>query len=285
VGAVTTGSGNLAAGSYQQSADAALVGVDAGNYTTAPTTVANYVVTPKAITATVTAANKVYDGTTTATMTANSAGIEVGDQVTVQGVVGTFASKNVVRDGTGNAIAQAVTVSGTGVGLAGADGANYTLTNATNITATTAIITPVTLTGTIAAVTTTYGTNAATGAVSLGGVIAGDTVNASAAALVGGTLSSSGNPVEVLRASIVAFVPVTPDPGRVGVAGTSGGSRVSFGGGTGTGAATGVNDEPLDPEMTEQCSVLSPEKCECESTPLSGVEMCFAPTRSVSLKD
>jgi hypothetical protein len=193
VGAVTTGSGNLAAGSYQQSADAALVGVDAGNYTTAPTTVANYVVTPKAITATVTAANKVYDGTTTATMTANSAGIEVGDQVTVQGVVGTFASKNVVRDGTGNAIAQAVTVSGTGVGLAGADGANYTLTNATNITATTAIITPVTLTGTIAAVTTTYGTNAATGAVSLGGVIAGDTVNASAAALVGGTLSSSGN--------------------------------------------------------------------------------------------
>ena len=92
------------------------------------------------------------------------------------------------------------------------------------------------------------------------------------------------NPVEVLRASIVAFVPGTVDPGRVGGGGALG-SRVIFDGGSGTGAATGVNDEPLDPEMAEQCSVLSPEKCECESTQLAGVEMRFAPTRSVSLKD
>jgi hypothetical protein len=46
-----------------------------------------------------------------------------------------------------------------------------------------------------------------------------------------------------------------------------------------------VSDEPINPELVEQCSVLNPEKCECEDTKIPGVELCFAPTRLVSLKD
>jgi hypothetical protein len=91
------------------------------------------------------------------------------------------------------------------------------------------------------------------------------------------------NPVEVLRASIVAFVPGKVSPEPIG-GGSTQGSRVSFGGGPGTGAATGVNDDPVDP-VVAQCSVLNPEKCECVETPQPGVELCFVPVQRVSLKD
>jgi filamentous hemagglutinin family protein len=408
VGAVTTGSGNLAAGSYLQTAAAALEGADAGNYTTSATAAANYVVTPRVINASVTAADKVYDGSVAATLVATSADILLGDVVNVTGLTGSFASRNVVRDGTGNVLAQAVTVSGSAAALGGADGANYVLGNAASVPATTARITPrelsvsgitasdkvydgnttavisvanavlanvvaadsvsvsaqnaqgnfadkdvargaagqvlakavqvsglqlqgadagnynlqangvsaqasitprpVSLSGNSAVDKVADGTTTAQViAGTLNGLVAGESLNVNAQgefedALVGtnkavnarfalenGALGLASNyqlsnPVEVLRASIVAFVPGTVDPGRVGGGGSSG-NRVSFGGGSGTGAATGVNDEPVDPELVEQCSVLSPEKCECESTQLPGVEMCFAPTRSVSLKD
>jgi hypothetical protein len=408
VSAVTTGSGNLAAGSYQQSADAALVGVDAGNYTTSGTSAGNYVVTPRVINASVTAADKVYDGNVAATLVATSADILAGDVVNVTGLTGSFASRNVARDGAGNVLAQAVTVSGSGAALGGADGANYVLGNAASVPATTARITPrdlsvsgitasdkvydgnttavvsaanavlsnavagdsvavstqnaqgnfadkdvargsagqvlaktvlvsglqlqgteagnynlqtsgvsaqasitprpVTLSGNSAADKVADGTTTAqVTAGSLSGLVAGESLNVNAQgefedALVGtnkvvnarfalqnGALGLASNyqlsnPVEVLRASIVAFVPGTVDPGRVGGGGTSG-SRVSFGGGSGAAAATGVNDEPLDPEMVEQCSVLSPEKCECVDTHLPGLELCFVAIRRVSLKD
>jgi hypothetical protein len=59
--------------------------------------------------------------------------------------------------------------------------------------------------------------------------------------------------------------------------------RVSFAGGSG--AATGVRNQSTNTQLVEQCSVLNPEKCECEDTKIPGVELCFAPTRLVSLKD
>src|SRR5437879_4855637 len=115
-----------------------LSGAQAGDYTLAqPTTTAN--ITPAALTVTgITASNKVYDGTTKATLNAASAalaGVIAGDVVTLStaAATGAFASKDV-----GNAIT--VTVSGLTIG--GAQAGDYTLTQPT----TTANITPATLT-------------------------------------------------------------------------------------------------------------------------------------------
>jgi hypothetical protein len=409
VNAAFSSSNRLRAGTYQQTVDAALSGAAAGNYTAAPTTVANYVVTPKVINASVTAADKVYDGNTTATLRATSADILAGDTVNVTGLTGNFASRNVARDGAGNVVAQAVTVTGSAAGLGGADGANYVLGNAASVPATSARITPreLTVSGVTAADKVYDGNTAAVVSVanaalanvvagdnvgvnsqnaqgnfadknvarnaagqvlakavrvsglqlqgtdagnyslsndasasaqasitprtvslsgntaldkvvdgtttaqvragSLSGLVAGESLNVNAQgefedallgnnklvnarfALQDGASGLAGNyqlsnPVEVLRASILAFVPGSVDPGRAGSGATSG-SRISFAGGSGTGAATGVSDEPINPELVEQCSVLNPEKCECEDTKIAGVEMCYAPTPLASLKN
>jgi filamentous hemagglutinin family protein len=407
VGAVYSSSNRLRAGTYQQTADGVLGGADAGNYTTSATAAANYVVTPRVINASVTAADKLYDGNVAATLVATSADILLGDVVNVTGLTGSFASRNVARDGTGNVLAQAVTVSGSAAALGGADGANYVLGNAASVPATTARITPrelsvsgitasdkvydgnttavvsavsavlrnavagdsvavsthnaqgnfadkdvargaagqvlakavqvsglqlqgsdagnyslqtsgvsaqasitprpVSLSGNSAVDKVADGTTTAQViAGTLNGLVAGESLNVNAQgefedALVGtnkavnarfalenGALGLASNyqlsnPVEVLRASIVAFVPGKVSPESIG-GGSISGNRVSFGGGAGTGAATGVNDEPLDPVMA-QCSVLNPEKCMCVETPLPSVELCFVPGQRVSLKD
>jgi len=112
-----------------------LAGLDAGNYTanTTATTTAN--VTPASLglslTAGITAADKVYDGTTAATITGRSLlGVIGGDDVSLIGGTATFDTKNV---GT------AKTVTATGLTLVGPDAGNYTA-NATATTA--ATITP-----------------------------------------------------------------------------------------------------------------------------------------------
>ena len=94
----------------------------ASNYTF---TGGNFVatITPAPITgvAGVTADNKVYDGSTTASLQTSGAtltGLLGGDQVSVSGLTGSFADRNV---GTGK------TVSITGVTLNGADAGNYSL--------------------------------------------------------------------------------------------------------------------------------------------------------------
>ena len=109
-------------------------GADAGNYilgSKVATTTAN--ITPKALSlAGLTATDKVYDGTTNATVAFTSFTGLVGlDDVQVANT-GTFSDKNV---GTG----KTVTVSG--LALSGADAGNYQLSSAT----TTASITPKTL--------------------------------------------------------------------------------------------------------------------------------------------
>ncbi len=100
-------------------------GADAGNYTVgaAPNTTAD--ITAKALTATGTAANKIYDGNTSASVTISLGGVVGGDTVTGS-ATGTFDNKNV---GTG----KTVTI-GT-VSLAGADAGNYTVGAAPNTTA------------------------------------------------------------------------------------------------------------------------------------------------------
>ncbi len=120
-----------------------LTGTDAGNYLlTTPAATAS--ITPAVLTVTgITASDKVYDGSTDATLVINSpalVGVVSGEDVTLNstGVTGAFATKDV---GTG----LPVTVSG--LSLGGADMGNYTLTAPTptaNITAATLTVTGIT---------------------------------------------------------------------------------------------------------------------------------------------
>ena len=109
-----------------------LSGADAGNYTLNDNATTTASITPKAISGTIAANDKVYDGTTTATTSGTLLGVIAGDTVAFD-TRGSFADKNV-------GVGKTVTVSGS---LSGADAGNYTLTD--NATAT-ATITPATLT-------------------------------------------------------------------------------------------------------------------------------------------
>lgn len=137
---------------------------------TVNTTDALLTVNRRPVTGAFTAANKVYDGTTAATITGRSlvSGVIPGDDVSLTGGSATFGDKTV---GTGKP------VTGTGFGLGGAAAANYTLTSVSN---TTANITPKPLTGTCTVADKVYDatTNATVTGSSLGaGVVAGDVVS------------------------------------------------------------------------------------------------------------
>ena len=152
----------------------ALGGADAANYSlTQPVTTAN--ITGIALTiAGVTANNKVYNGTTSATLNTGSAilvGVSGGDAVSLvsTGAAGTFINKNA---GTSK------TVTTTGFTLSGADAVKYTLTQPTataNITQASITVTGLTANNKVYNGTTTASLN--TGTSSLSGVIGGDAVN------------------------------------------------------------------------------------------------------------
>ena len=105
-------------------------GTDGSNYTLASTASSSANITTKAVTVSgLTATNKVYDGTTVATVNHVGAlftGQISGDVLTAAGSTGTFATKQV---GTG----KTVTLSGTTYG--GADAGNYTFTDQASTTA------------------------------------------------------------------------------------------------------------------------------------------------------
>jgi uncharacterized repeat protein (TIGR01451 family) len=160
-----------------------LSGADAGNYTlTMSNTTAN--ITPKLITGNCTVANKVYDGTTAATVTGSSlgAGVVAGDDVSLDATNASsvFPDPNVGSN-------KAVPCSN--FTLTGPDAGNYTL----SMNNTTANITPKQLTGNCVVADKVYdGTNAATiTGSSLGaGVVAGDDVSLDSS----GQNSAFGNP-------------------------------------------------------------------------------------------
>ena len=113
-----------------------LTGTNASDYTLVEPAGLTASITPAQLAITgLTADNKVYDGTTSATLSGTAQVTALGsDSVTLEGAgTGTFASKNV---GT-----EAVTVSG--FTLSGADSSNYTLLEPTGLSAT---ITPASLT-------------------------------------------------------------------------------------------------------------------------------------------
>jgi hypothetical protein len=84
-------------------------------------------VTPKNLTITYTALDKVYDGKALAVVSASSSDVLGNDQLAFQHTSAAFASPNVLRDGSSLAVTQVVSVSG--LSLSGADGANYSLQN------------------------------------------------------------------------------------------------------------------------------------------------------------
>lgn len=170
VGSSLFGDKNVGVGKTVTASGLGLTGTDAGNYllsASSATTTTN--ITPLTISASVTANNKVYDGTTAATLSATSLPAAIGgDSVSLNIGSTLFSDKNV---GAGK------TVTASGLGLTGADAGNYLLsaTSATGI----ADITPLTINASITANNKIYdGTTAATlGATSLPTAIAGDVVS------------------------------------------------------------------------------------------------------------
>ena len=166
-----------------------LSGADAGNYTLSlpASTLAD--IFQKALTATVVANDKTYDGTTTATGTVALNGVVAGDDVTATALLA-FADKNAGSNKT-------VLISGGS--LAGADAGNYTLSLPASVLAD---ILQLAITGTVVADDKTYdGTTTATGAVALTGVLAGDQVTASAILAFADSNAGSGKTVTISGAS------------------------------------------------------------------------------------
>jgi hypothetical protein len=208
-----------------------LSGADASNYTlTQPTTTAT--ITAHGLTVTgITAANKVYSGTTTATLNVASAalvGVASGDTVTLNtnSAAGAFANANV---GT----AKPVTVSG--LSLSGADAGNYALTQPT----TAADITAATLTASTTADNKTYdGTIAATIATrTLSGVLGSEDVS-----LTGGTAAFAGKNVGNGKSVTATGLSLSgANAGNYQLASTSAATTADITARTLTVSATGVN--------------------------------------------
>ena len=118
-------------------ATASLTGEKVGNYKLPTPATKTFDIAKKTVTVTsgITANNKEYDGTTTATLVCSSAKIDgklEGDELTVAAATGTFADKNV---GEG----KIVTI--TGFTMGGTSGGNYKAADTGNQTSTTANIT------------------------------------------------------------------------------------------------------------------------------------------------
>ena len=176
------------AGSKTVTLSSSYGGADVGNYSIAGQASTTATISPKALTVSgITAADKTYDGTTTATVStaaANKAGlvsvlvsgVSTPDDVTVL-ATGTFSDKNA---GANKVVALASTYGGADVG-------NYTITGQSNAIATISKA-PLTITGITAADKTYDGTTLATvdttgvtaAVLVTGGKVAGDDVSVTA---------------------------------------------------------------------------------------------------------
>src|SRR5882724_4297209 len=159
-------------------------GTDAGNYSanSATTTTAN--ISALAIIGSITAANRVYDGTTTATITNRTlSGVISGDAVSYVGGTAAFADPNA---GTGK------TVTAAGLSLSGPDAGNYTV----NSTATaTANITPALLTIQADNKAKAYGQGIPTLIATYLGLVGGDLPASLSGTLLCSTTASALSPV------------------------------------------------------------------------------------------
>lgn len=124
-GAATDGAVPKNAGTYYVKATVA----ETANYAAGSAT-KKFTIAKKAVTATVTAENKTYDGTADATVNAVVAGdaLVSGDEITITGITGAFADKNAGTD-------KKVTVDSSKAVLAGTGAENYAITIGTEATA------------------------------------------------------------------------------------------------------------------------------------------------------
>ena len=226
-GASASGSGASAppknAGTYTVVASFA----GSADYTSAQSAPSTFIIAPATVTATVAAANKAYDGNTTASITGRWLGGVLGsDQVSLAGGMATFATKSV---GTG----KPVTVSG--LTLTGTDWGDYLLSSTT--AATTANITARTLTVTAVGANKVYdGTTAATVTLS-DNRVPGDvlTDNYTAAAFADNNVGT-GKPISVTSISISGA-----DAGNYQLASTAANAAASITPRTLTVTAAGAN--------------------------------------------
>src|SRR5688572_10140560 len=149
-GTSTFGSAGLGTGKTVTGTGFGLSGTAAGNYQLAATTLTTTAnITQKVVTGSFTAGNKVYDGTTAATITARNLSGKVGtEDVSLSGGSATFSSP-----GAGDN----KTVTGTGFVLAVAANDNYTL--ASSSLTTTANVTQKALSGSFTAANKVYDGN------------------------------------------------------------------------------------------------------------------------------
>jgi trimeric autotransporter adhesin len=170
-GTATFDDKNVGTGKTVTATDLSLSGTDAGNYTVNSTATTTANITARILNATAHGVNKVYDGTTAATVTFTD-DRQSGDDVTVT-YSASFVDKNV---GTNKSI------SVTGMALTGADAGNYSLASTSD--STTADITALHITGAFTAANKVYDGNNSASVLSrlLVGEISGDDV-----ALDGGT--------------------------------------------------------------------------------------------------
>ena len=181
-------SNHLKVGSYNQTAST-LSGVDSINYTLTPITTAtpNFTVTPLLLSASIAGVNAPY-GTASAPGAVTLTGGLSGDSLssTASLVSALYSSSNHLNAGN---YFQSASV------LSGADAGNYSFSGVTTPNAN-YVVSPLSLTASVAAVSQTYGIPNAPGAVSLSGVLSGDAVQSVASitgSSLGTNLSSSGH--------------------------------------------------------------------------------------------
>ena len=167
-GTASFGTKDVANGKTVTLSGASLAGSDAGNYNLTSVGTATADITAKELTGSFTAANKVYDGNTSATVDTRSLpGVISPDTVNLDVTNAQFDNKNV---GNGKTVSA-------DLALSGAQAGNYSLSS--NTATTTADITAKELTGSFTANNKVYdgNTSATVDTRSLPGVISPDTVN------------------------------------------------------------------------------------------------------------
>src|SRR5207244_4360327 len=117
---------NVGTGKTVSVSGISISGADSANYSLANTTASTTAnITPRSLTVSATGVNKVYDGSTAATVTLSDDRVS-GDVLTDTSSSASFANKNV---GTGKS------VSVTGISISGTDAGNYTFNTSASTTA------------------------------------------------------------------------------------------------------------------------------------------------------
>ena len=139
---------NVGTGKTVTASGITITGTDAANYTlSSNSAITTADITAKDLTVTANGINKVYDGSTTATVTLTSSDIVGGDDVTPTYTIATFASADIGTD---------IVVDVSGISISGTDAGNYSLQNTTATTSADITANPATITLDSSNLTRTY---------------------------------------------------------------------------------------------------------------------------------